>query len=46
MKIVKEKESNTAKALSHFKYKNAVSAPHLTKVTISSGTGSGMKTDL
>ncbi len=45
MKLIKEKELNTAKALTHFKYKNAVSAPHLTKITISSGTGSGMKTD-
>jgi large subunit ribosomal protein L5 len=45
MKIVKEKELNTAKELSSFKYKNAISAPRLTKITISSGTGSGMKTD-
>ena len=45
MKIVKEKELNTAKELSNFKYKNTISAPHLTKITISSGTGSGMKTD-
>lgn len=45
MKIVKEKESNTAKTLAHFGYKNAISAPHLVKVTVSSGTGSGMKKD-
>ena len=45
MKILKEKESNTAKALKEFGYKNAVSAPHLTKITISVGTGSGMKKD-
>lgn len=45
MKIVKEKESNTAKSLGAFKYKNAISAPHLTKISISVGTGSGMKKD-
>jgi large subunit ribosomal protein L5 len=45
MKIVKEKELNTAKSLAPFTYKNAVSAPHLTKITISVGTGSGMKKD-
>lgn len=45
MKIVKEKELHTAKSLGDFKYKNAVSAPHLTKVSISVGTGSGMKKD-
>lgn len=45
MKIVKEKELNTAKALADFKYKNTISAPRLTKVVISSGTGSGMKKD-
>ena len=45
MKIVKEKELNTAKALKDFGYKNAISAPHLTKVSISVGTGSGMKKD-
>jgi large subunit ribosomal protein L5 len=45
MKIVKEKELNTAKSLGAFKYKNTVSAPHLTKVSISVGTGSGMKKD-
>ena len=43
MKIVKEKETHTAKALAHLGYKNAIAAPHLVKVTISSGTGSGMK---
>ncbi|MBP6857885.1 MAG: 50S ribosomal protein L5 [Candidatus Pacebacteria bacterium] len=45
MKIVKEKELNTAKALKEFGYKNAVSAPHLTKISISVGTGSDMKKD-
>ncbi len=45
MKIVKEKELHTAKSLAPFTYKNAVSAPHLTKITISVGTGSGMKKD-
>lgn len=45
MKIVKEKELNTAKSLDGFKYKNAVSAPRLSKITISVGTGSGMKKD-
>ncbi len=45
MKILKEKESHTAKALKEFGYKNAVSAPHLTKITVSVGTGSGMKKD-
>lgn len=45
MKIVKEKELNTAKVLKDFGYKNAISAPHLTKVSISVGTGSGMKKD-
>ncbi|HRH25172.1 MAG TPA: 50S ribosomal protein L5 [Candidatus Paceibacterota bacterium] len=45
MNITKEKELNTAKALKDFGYKNAVSAPHLTKISISVGTGSGMKKD-
>ncbi len=45
MKILKEKESNTVKALSEFGYKNSVSAPRLTKVSISVGTGSMMKKD-
>jgi large subunit ribosomal protein L5 len=45
MKILKEKESNTAKSLAEFSYKNAISAPHLTKISISVGTGSGMKKD-
>ncbi len=45
MKLIKEKESNTAKALKEFGYKNAVSAPHLTKISISVGTGSMMKKD-
>ena len=45
MNTVKEKESNTVKALAQFGYKNALSAPHLVKITISSGTGSGMKKD-
>ena len=45
MKLIKEKESNTAKALKEFGYKNAVSAPHLSKISISVGTGSMMKKD-
>jgi large subunit ribosomal protein L5 len=45
MKILKEKELNTAKSLGDFTYKNPISAPKLTKITISSGTGSGMKKD-
>lgn len=45
MQTIKEKESNTVKALASFGYKNALSAPHLVKITISSGTGSGMKKD-
>jgi large subunit ribosomal protein L5 len=45
MKILKEKELNTAKSLEGFTYKNPISAPKLTKITISSGTGSGMKKD-
>lgn len=45
MKLIKEKELNTAKALKDFGYKNAVSAPHLTKISISVGTGSMMKKD-
>lgn len=45
MKIIKDKELNTAKSMVGFKYKNAISAPHLTKISISVGTGSGMKKD-
>jgi large subunit ribosomal protein L5 len=45
MKIIKDKESNTVKALAEFKYKNSISAPRLTKISISVGTGSGMKKD-
>ena len=45
MKIIKDKELNTAKSIIGFKYKNAISAPHLTKISISVGTGSGMKKD-
>lgn len=45
MKIIKEKESNTAKSMAGFTYKNSISAPHLTKISISVGTGSGMKKD-
>ncbi len=45
MKLIKEKELNTAKALKEFGYKNAISAPHLTKISISVGTGSMMKKD-
>lgn len=45
MQTIKEKESNTLKALAQFKYKNAMSAPHLVKIVVSSGTGSGMKKD-
>ena len=44
MKILKEKESNTAAALKEFGYNN-VAAPHLTKISISVGTGSMMKKD-
>lgn len=45
MKIVKEKELNTAKVLKDFNYKNPISAPRLTKINVSVGTGSGMKKD-
>lgn len=45
MYIAKEKESHIVKALPQFGYKNALSAPHLVKITLSSGTGSGMKKD-
>ncbi len=45
MKITKEKELNTAKALKDFSYKNPISAPKLTKINVSVGTGSGMKKD-
>jgi large subunit ribosomal protein L5 len=45
MKIIKDKELNTAKSMAGFTYKNAISAPHLTKISISVGTGSGMKKD-
>lgn len=45
MKLIKEKELNTAKALKEFGYKNAAASPHLTKISISVGTGSMMKKD-
>lgn len=45
MKILKEKESNTVSALKEFGYKNSISAPRLTKISISVGTGSMMKKD-
>ncbi len=45
MQTVKEKESQTMKALAQFGYKNPMSAPHLVKITVASGTGTGMKKD-
>ncbi len=45
MEITKQKQDNTQKALSQFGYTSTLAAPRLTKIVISSGTGSGMKRD-
>ncbi len=46
MKSVKEKEQSSFETMKgSFGYKNKMAAPRLTKVVISSGTGSGIKRD-
>lgn len=45
MEITKQKQEDTYKALSGFKYKAKLAAPRLLKIVVSSGTGSGMKKD-
>ncbi len=45
MELTKEKLKSTPKALAQFGYKNALAAPRLVKIVVSSGTGSGMKKD-
>ena len=43
MELTKQKQDSAYKALSG--YKTVLAAPRLTKIVISSGTGSGMKKD-
>lgn len=45
MELTKAKLQNTHTALAQFGYKNKMAAPRLTKIVVSSGTGSGMKKD-
>jgi len=45
MELTKAKQQNTQTALAQFNYKNKLAAPRLTKIVVSSGTGSGMKKD-
>jgi large subunit ribosomal protein L5 len=45
MEITKHKQDTAQKALTQFGYKSTLAAPRLTKIVISSGTGSGMKKD-
>jgi large subunit ribosomal protein L5 len=45
MELTKAKQQHTQKALAQFNYKNALAAPRLMKIVVSSGTGSGMKKD-
>lgn len=45
MSYTKTKEQETLKALKEFGYKNKLAAPHLMKIVVSSGIGSGMKKD-
>jgi large subunit ribosomal protein L5 len=45
MELTKAKLKNTPEALKQFAYKNTMAAPKLTKIVVSSGTGSGMKKD-
>lgn len=45
MELTKQKQNTTHEALSQFGYKNKLASPHLVKIVVSSGTGSGMKKD-
>ncbi len=45
MELTKAKQQNTHTTLAQFGYKNKLAAPHLVKIVVSSGTGSGMKKD-
>ena len=46
METVKQKEKKSSSTLaSKYGYKNVMAAPHLVKVVVSSGTGSGIKRD-
>jgi large subunit ribosomal protein L5 len=45
MELTKAKLHTTHTALAQFGYKNKMAAPRLTKIVVSSGTGSGMKKD-
>ena len=45
MQLTKQKQSESAKALASFGYKNALAAPRLVKVIVSSGIGTKMKKD-
>lgn len=46
METVKQKEKKSFKSLAtKYGYKNVMAAPHLVKVVVSSGTGSGIKKD-
>lgn len=45
MELTKAKQQHTHTALAQFGYKNKLASPHLVKIVVSSGTGSGMKKD-
>lgn len=45
MELTKAKQKSTQTALKQFGYTNMHATPHLVKIVVSSGTGSGMKKD-